>query len=167
MKTKITLLFLVMFMVFIPTHAQEGTITGVVTSLEDGMPLPGVNVLVKGTSRGTITDFDGNYSISAGSGEILEFSFIGMLTKEVPVGTQNTINVALEVSSATLDEVVLIGYGSQKKSDLTGVITTLKSEEIAKTPTGQAMQALQGKVAGLQVVSSGSPGTAPRCVFVE
>jgi len=161
MKTKITLLFLVMFMVFIPTHAQEGTITGVVTSLESGMPLPGVNVLIKGTSRGTITDFDGNYSISAGSGEILEFSFIGMLTKEVAVGTQNIINVALEVSSDTLDEVVVIGYGSQKKADLTGVITTIKSEEIAKTPTGQAMQALQGKVAGLQVVSSGSPGIAP------
>ena len=161
MKTKITLLFLVMFMVFIPTHAQEGTITGVVTSLESGMPLPGVNVLVKGTSRGTITDFDGNYSVSAGSGEILEFSFIGMLTTEVAVGTQNNINVALEVSAAALDEVILIGYGAQKKSDLTGVITTIKSEEIAKTPTGQAMQALQGKVAGLQVVSSGSPGKAP------
>lgn len=161
MKTKITLLFLVMFMVFIPTHAQEGTIAGVVTSLEDGMPLPGVNVLVKGTSRGTITDFDGNYSVSADSGEILEFSFIGMLTTEVAVGIQSNINVALEVSSATLDEVILIGYGAQKKSDLTGVITTIKSEEIAKTPTGQAMQALQGKVAGLQVVSSGSPGKAP------
>ncbi len=161
MKTKITLLFLVMFMVFIPTHAQESTITGVVTSLEDGMPLPGVNVLVKGTSRGTITDFDGNYSVSADSGEILEFSFIGMLTTEVAVGIQSNINVALEVSSATLDEVILIGYGAQKKSDLTGVITTIKSEEIAKTPTGQAMQALQGKVAGLQVVSSGSPGKAP------
>ncbi|MCJ7759007.1 MAG: TonB-dependent receptor [Gillisia sp.] len=161
MKTKITLLFLVMFMVFIPTHAQERTITGVVTSLENGMPLPGVNVLVKGTSRGTITDFDGNYSLAAGSGEILEFSFIGMLTTEVAVGTQTTISVAMEVSADTLDEVILIGYGAQKKSDLTGVITTLKSEEIAKTPTGQAMQALQGKVAGLQVVSSGSPGTAP------
>jgi len=161
MKTKITLLFLVMFLVFKPTHAQDGTITGVVTSLEDGMPLPGVNVLVKGTSRGTITDFDGNYSVSASSGEILEFSFIGMLTTEVAVGIQNNINVALEVSSATLDEVILIGYGAQKKSDLTGVITTIKSEEIAKTPTGQAMQALQGKVAGLQIVNSGSPGRAP------
>jgi len=161
MKTKITLLFLVMFMVFIPTHAQEGTITGVVTSLEDGMPLPGVNVLVKGTSRGTITDFDGNYSVSASSGEILEFSFIGMLTTEVAVGIQNNIDVALEVSAAALDEVVLIGYGSQKKADLTGSITTIKAEDIARTPAGAAMQSLQGKVAGLQVVSSGAPGSAP------
>jgi len=161
MKTKITLLFLVMFMVFIPTHAQEGTITGVVTSLEDGLPLPGVNVLVKGTSRGTITDFDGNYSVSASSGETLEFSFIGMLTTEVAVGTQTNINVALEVSAAALDEVVVVGYGTQRKVDLTGSITTIKSEDITRTPSGAAMQSLQGKVAGLQVVSSGAPGTAP------
>jgi len=161
MKTKITLLFLVMFMVFIPTHAQEGTITGVITSLEDGMPLPGVNVLVKGTSSGTITDFDGNYSISVGSGEILEFSFIGMLTKEVAVGTQNNINVALEVSAATLDEVVLVGYGSTKKQDVTGSITRIKADELVKQPALTPTQSIQGKASGVQIISSGAPGSSP------
>lgn len=161
MKTKITLLFLVMFMVFIPTHAQERTITGVVTSLEDGMPLPGVNVLVKGTSRGTITDFDGNYSLMASSGEILEFSFLGMLTTEVAVDAQNTINVAMEVSSATLDEVVLIGYGSSRKQDVTGSITRIKSEELLKQPALTPTQSLQGKAAGVQIISSGAPGSSP------
>jgi len=165
MKTKITLLFLVMFMVFIPTHAQENTITGVVTSLEDGMPLPGVNVFVKGTSRGTITDFDGNYSVSAVSGEVLEFSFIGMLTTEVTVGTQNNINIALEVSSATLDEVVLIGYGSRKKVDNTAAITSIQAEEIAKTKVLNASQAIQGKAAGVQVISSDLPGSTPSVII--
>jgi TonB-linked SusC/RagA family outer membrane protein len=165
MKTKITLLFLVMFMVFIPTHAQERTITGVVTSLDDGMPLPGVNVLVKGTSTGTITDFDGNYSVSAGSEDILEFSFVGMLTTEVAVGTQSNLNVALEVSAAALDEIVLIGYGSRKKVDNTAAITSIQAEEIAKTKVLNASQAIQGKAAGVQVISSDLPGSTPSVII--
>jgi TonB-linked SusC/RagA family outer membrane protein len=161
MKTKITLLFLVMFMVFIPTHAQERTITGVVTSLDDGMPLPGVNVLVKGTSTGTITDFDGNYSVSAGSGDILEFSFIGMLTTEVAVGVQTNISVALEVSSDTLDEVVLIGYGTAQKRDLTGSIVKVSGDVVADKPSSNPVASLQGRVSGLSVVNSGRLGQEP------
>ncbi|MCF4100261.1 TonB-dependent receptor [Gillisia sp. M10.2A] len=161
MKTKLTLVCLLLFMISVHSFAQERNITGTITSSEDNLPLPGVNVLVKGTSRGAITDFDGKYSISAANGDVLEFSFVGMQSQEVTVGNQNTIDISMSYDAASLDEIVVVGYGAQKKADLTGAISTIKSEEISKTPTGQAMQALQGKVAGLQIVSNGGPGAAP------
>lgn len=159
MKAKINLLLFFLFSV--SGFAQNLTVSGVVTSSEDNMPVPGVNVIVKGTTRGVSTDFDGNYTIEVKTGEVLEFSAVGLKTVTITISNQTTINVIMETDIASLDEVVVVGYGTQKKADLTGSITTIKSEDITRTPSGAAMQSLQGKVAGLQVVSSGAPGTAP------
>jgi len=148
-------LLLVFSMQFL--FAQEKTVSGVVS--DSGMPLPGAGVVVKGTSRGTQTDFDGNYSIKVSVGETLEFSFVGMKTKSAKVGASNTINVVLD--SNQLDEVVVLGYGRTKtRNEITGSVVTVKADDIIKVPFVSADQALQGKVAGLTVsASSGTPGS--------
>ncbi len=137
------------------------TVKGKVTDSANGEPIPGVSVLIKGTSTGLITDFDGNYSIQVPGNGTLAFSFIGMKTNEVEVNNSTLINVVLEASTEMVDEVIVVGYGKLSVKDLTSSISTVKTEELAKTPTGQAMQALQGKVPGLHVVSSGGPGDSP------
>ena len=159
MKTKISLLL--MLFISVCSFAQQIEINGIVTSESDGMPLPGASVIVKGTSRGTTTDFDGKYIIKAEVGEQLEFSYVGFVLQLITIDSQSVINVTLKDDVASLNEVVVVGYGTQKKADLTGAISTVKSEDIAKTPSGNIMQSLQGKVAGVQVVSSGSPGGSP------
>ncbi len=123
--------------------------------------VPGVSVLVKGTMQGTITDVDGLYSLQTSPQATLVFSFVGMQTQEIPVNNHSTINVQLKEQSFNVEEVVVVGYGTQKVKDLTSSISTIKSEDLVKTPAGQAMQSLQGKVAGLQVVSNGAPGNSP------
>lgn len=138
------------------TSAQ--TITGTVTAA--GEALPGATVIVKGTSNGTSTDFDGNYSIDADAQSTLIFSFIGYTTQEVLVGSQTEINVSLEESNL-LDEVVVIGYGTQRKSDLTGSVSSVSAEDITANPVSRVDQALQGRAAGVQVTQvSGAPGAA-------
>lgn len=159
MKTRFTLLFIFLFSLH--GFSQDITVSGTVVSAEDNIPVPGANVIVKGTTRGVSTDFDGNYSINVSQGEVLEFSFLGFKSKSVTIQNQTTVNVSLEPDVASLDEVVVVGYGTQKKSDLTGSIVSLKSEEIEKTPTSNVMQSLQGKVPGVQIVSAGEPGTSP------
>ncbi|MDG5491321.1 TonB-dependent receptor [Psychroserpens sp. SPM9] len=159
MKAKINLLIFFLFSVF--ASAQELTVGGVVTSADDGIPLPGVNIIVKGTTNGTSTDFDGKYSIKVNVGDVLEFIYVGLKTQSIKITNQTTLNIAMETDVESLSEVVVIGYGSQKKADLTGAISTVKSEDIEKTPNSNIMQALQGKVAGLQVTSVGSPGDSP------
>ncbi|GAA4958576.1 TonB-dependent receptor [Algibacter aquimarinus] len=142
-------------------YAQERTIKGTVTSAEDGITLPGVNVVVKGTNNGTSTDFDGNYSINVnGESVILLFSYVGYASKEVAVGSSNTINVVLKEDLAALDEVVVVGYGSRRKSDVTGAVSSVKSEELNAFPVLDAAQALQGRAAGVVVQSNngGEPG---------
>ncbi|OFX57143.1 MAG: SusC/RagA family protein [Bacteroidetes bacterium GWB2_41_8] len=136
-------------------------VKGRVTDSANGEPIPGVSVLIKGTSTGLITDFDGNYTIQVPGNGTLIFSFIGMKTKEVEVNNSTLINVVLETSTEMVDEVIVVGYGKLSVKDLTSSISTVKTEELAKTPTGQTMQALQGKVPGLHVVSSGGPGDSP------
>ncbi|MCB0446372.1 MAG: TonB-dependent receptor [Gelidibacter sp.] len=160
MKAKFVLILFFLFSYTI-TYAQEVTVSGTVTSSEDGFPIPGVNVIVKGTTRGASTDFDGNYSLKVSKGEVLEFSSLGFKTQSFTVGNATTINVTMVTDVESLNEIVVIGYGSQRKVDLTGAISTVKSEEIEKTPNSNVMQSLQGKVAGVQVVSSGSPGDSP------
>jgi TonB-dependent starch-binding outer membrane protein SusC len=146
----------------ITAWSQERIVTGKVTGADDGSPIPGVNVVVQGTSRGTATDAEGNYSLGLGSDEnTLVFTFVGYKAATVDVANRTTVDIALELDVTSLEEIVVVGYGTQRSKDLTSAITTIKSEEISKTPTGQAMQALQGKVAGLQIVSSGAPGDAP------
>src|SRR5690606_38602434 len=124
---------------------------------------PGVNVIVKGTATGTVTDIDGNYSLTLEDPEaILQFSFIGYTTREIPVNNQGVINATLTEDIEQLDEVVVIGYGTVRKSDLTGSVSSVKGEELVKVPSVNPMQALQGKVAGVQVnSSSGAPGAGP------
>jgi TonB-linked SusC/RagA family outer membrane protein len=123
--------------------------------------VPGVSVLVKGTTQGTNTDVDGLYTLQTSPQATLVFSFVGMQTQEIAVNGRTTIDVQMKEETFNVDEVVVVGYGTQKVKDLTSSISTVKSDELAKTPAGQAMQSLQGKVAGLQVVSNGAPGNAP------
>ncbi|WP_183075440.1 SusC/RagA family TonB-linked outer membrane protein [Gillisia mitskevichiae] len=161
MKTKFTLLFVLLNMFYFQLQAQDRIISGTVTSEPDGVSLPGVNVLVKGTSTGTITDFDGNYSISASENDILIFSFLGFETIEESVGARNNINVLMAESASSLGEVVLVGYGSTRKQDVTGSITRINAEELLKQPALTPTQSLQGKAAGVQIISSGAPGSSP------
>ncbi len=123
-------------------------------------PLPGVAVLVKGTTNGTITDFDGNYSIKVDvENPILVYSFMGMTTVEKEVGTLSQINVVMQDSSKDLDEVVVVAYGSQKKETLTGAISSVGGDQLAKIPTGSISNSLSGVVTGLSSIQySGEPG---------
>ena len=136
------------------------SVKGKVTDVKNEA-VPGVSVLVKGTMQGTITDADGLYSIQTSPQATLVFSFVGMQTQEILVNSHNSINVQMKEESFNVDEVVVVGYGTQKVKDLTSSISTIKSADLVKTPSGQAMQSLQGKVAGLQVVSNGGPGNSP------
>lgn len=123
--------------------AQELTVTGQVISGDDSYPLPGVSVVVKGTMRGTFTDSDGNYTISLASGQTLVFSCIGYLDHQETVTEARQINVSMSPDSQMLDEVVAIGYGVMKKSDLTGSVASVKGEQLKKTPAAGLDQALQ------------------------
>lgn len=154
------LLISVLACLCLSVSAQTRTVEGTVTGTDDGSPLPGVNVVVKGTTKGTATDAGGKYKVELAEGEnALIFSFIGYKTQTVDVGGRTTVDVGLESDAATLDEVVVIGYGTVRKSDLTGSVASVKSEELVKLPFSSATQALQGKIAGVQVISnSGAPG---------
>jgi TonB-linked SusC/RagA family outer membrane protein len=138
---------------------QEREVRGTVTSTE-GETMPGVNVVIEGTTSGTVTDATGKYTIRvSGDDAVLIFSFIGYLREEVVVGNQSVINVALTPSLETLSEVVVIGYGTVKKSDLTGSVSSIKADELKAVPTTSFEQALQGRAAGVQVSqTSGQPG---------
>ncbi|MGB5323530.1 SusC/RagA family TonB-linked outer membrane protein [Lutimonas sp.] len=140
------------------TMAQK-TITGTVSDA-DG-PLPGATVVVQGTSNGVTSDFDGNYSIEANEGDVLEFSFIGMTTGTATVGSDSVINITLAGGDNTLEEVVVVGYSQQTRGDITGSVASVDMEEALKVPTVNAAEALQGRVTGVTVVSNGNPGAAP------
>ncbi|KXX69890.1 hypothetical protein AVL50_13490 [Flammeovirga sp. SJP92] len=142
------------------SNAQDRMITGKVTSAQDGSLLPGVNVKVKGTSTGTISDFDGNYKLSVPEGSTeLVFSFIGYTQQSVVIGSQTTINISLEEDVEQLEEVIVVGYQVQKKSVVTGAIASVKSEDITQTPIQNAAQSLQGRTPGVLVTPvSGQPG---------
>jgi TonB-linked SusC/RagA family outer membrane protein len=142
--------------------AQTKTVTGRVTDQADGSSLPGVNVLVKGTTIGTVTDANGEYTISAGSGETLVFSFIGYVTHEEGISGRKTIDVSMSADTRTLDEVVVVGYGSMKRADVTYAVAKVNSEQLETRKVPRLDQALQGQLAGVRVQqSSGVPGAAP------
>jgi TonB-linked SusC/RagA family outer membrane protein len=143
------------------SYGQEATVTGRVISEEDPGGLPGVNVVIKGTTTGTVTDLDGQYRINASPEDTLSFSSVGFVTQDIRVGNQSVIDVTMNSDVLALSEVVVVGYGTLEEKDLTSAISTVKAEEIQKTPTAQAMQALQGRVPGVQIVSSGAPGASP------
>ncbi len=155
MKKIFTLLILAALA--LSAYSQNGLITGKVSDA-GGVSLPGVTVQIKGTTTGTTTNLDGEYSISV-SGGILVFRFVGFITREIPVANQSVINVVLQEDVKMLSEVVVIGYGSQKKMDLTTAVSTVGEKEIKDRPIVSAVQALQGKAAGVQVTqTSGKPG---------
>ncbi|MFH4967500.1 TonB-dependent receptor [Gaetbulibacter sp. M240] len=140
---------------------QEREITGLITSEDVQSPLPGVNVFVKGTSNGVVSDFNGKYSINATSDDVLVFSYIGFKTQEIQVGNQTTINVAMQEDATSLNEVVVVGYGTQKKSDLTGAVSVVDTKEMQKQASNDVAQMMQGRVAGVSITSDGQPGASP------
>ena len=142
-------------------YASAQTVTGKITSGTDGSPLPGVSVLIKGTTSGTTTDADGRYSLNVPDlqNSILTLSFIGFKSQEVPVGNRTSIDVTLEEDVTQIDEVVVIGYGTQKRSDLTGAVGSVNEERLRERPASSLNQSLSGKIAGVQVnTNSGRPG---------
>lgn len=140
---------------------QSRKITGIVTS-EDGEPLPGVTVVIKGTASGTVTDGDGNFSLNvAGEAQSLIFSFVGMATQEVEIGNNTTFTVVMISEAIGIEEVVAIGYGTARKSDLTGAVASVQGDNLIKRSTQQISTAMQGQMAGVQVTrSSGAPGAS-------
>ncbi len=142
------------------SFAQEITIKGVVND-DTGMPVPGVNVIKKGTKSGTITDFDGAYTINAEVGSTLSFSYVGFVTQDVVVKNSSSLTVTLAQDLAQLDEVVVIGYGTQKKSVVTGAISGVKQSELEDLPITRVEQTLQGRVSGVTIAAnSGQPGSS-------
>lgn len=145
------------------TLAQDRAITGTVLSTEDNSSIPGVTVVVKNTSNGTSTDSDGKFSINAGANATLVFSAVGFATQEIAIGNRSVVDVKLGVDLKTLNEVVVVGYGTQKKSQLTGAISSVGAKEIMELPITNARQALQGRAAGVDVTQAGSkPGAGPQ-----
>ncbi len=154
-----TLLFL--FLLTGTIMAQNRIINGSVMDASNKEPVIGATIQIKNSKTGTITDVEGKFEISADPGNTLVFSYIGYSSKEVVVGDQKTIVVELNTEDILLEQVVIVGYGSQRKVDVTGATVSVKGEELAKQPVMTATQALQGKVAGVQIISSGRPGSSP------
>ncbi len=141
-----------------PTVTGTATITGKVTDIS-GEPLIGVTILVLGTSQGTVTDLDGNYTIEANEGQVLRFSYTGFATQEMVVGSQLTLDVVMSIDVAELSEVVVTGYSTQRKANLTGAVGVVGSEELTARPITNATQALQGQISGVWInQNSGEPG---------
>lgn len=157
MKKRV-LFFFLCFCLSIASYAQQ-QVRGNVTD-NQGEPIPGVTILEKGTQHGIITDIDGNYNIAVeGPESILQFSFVGMDTWEVVVGNQSVINVVMNETATDLDEIVVVGYGTMRKSDISGAISSVRSDALENIVTSDAAAALQGKASGVQVLTnSGAPG---------
>jgi TonB-linked SusC/RagA family outer membrane protein len=143
---------------------QDIQITGKVTS-DSGDPLSGVSITIKGTSRGTATNNNGEFELTVPEDGILVISYIGYQTQEVAVKSQSVINIKMTQSEKPLDQVVVVGYGTQRKIDVTGATATVKGSELVKQPVLTATQAIQGKVAGVQIISSGQPGSSPQVII--
>ncbi|WP_162183650.1 TonB-dependent receptor [Wocania ichthyoenteri] len=137
------------------TEIVQQSITGLVTD-ENGVPLPGASILEKGTTNGTQSDFDGNYGLTVNSNAILVISYIGYKTQEITVGTQTTINIQLKSDAAALDEIVVVGYGTQKKANVTGSVASVKMENVVKIPTANVKSLLIGQIPGL--ITNQNPG---------
>lgn len=151
----------VLIFFFSAAYAQNAQVAGKITDVA-GDPLIGVSVVQKGTTNGTVTDFDGNYQLSLPAGNVISFSYIGYTTQEVTVNDQTVVNIILEEDTRALDELVVVGYGVQKKSSVTGAISQVKPEDIQNRTISNAQQALQGKTAGVQVIqTSAAPGSSP------
>ncbi|MDP4208561.1 MAG: TonB-dependent receptor [Bacteroidota bacterium] len=141
---------------------QAVSVSGIVKDAKTGEAIPGVSIIVKGTTKGTLTGIDGKYAITVENPQaVLVFSFVGYNTAENPVNGRSVIDVSMTETATQLGEVVVIGYGTQKKSDLTGAIAVVNTKEVVKAATNDVTKALQGKVAGLSIQSGGEPGAVP------
>ena len=150
-----------------PVNAQSIVVTGVVTD-KDG-PLPGVNIAVKGSTVGTSTDAQGQYSITVpGSESVLQFSYIGYDADEETVGSRTIINVMLSESATLIDEVVVVGYGVQKRVNVVGAVTTLKGDDIKSVPAVSAAASISGRLPGVTVLqTTGEPGSLSPTLYVR
>lgn len=160
MSVRILSIFLFL-MIGVAAIAQNHPVSGSVLD-EQGFPLPGVNIKIKGTNEGTISDFDGNFTLSTSEKSVLIFSYIGYVNQEVTIGKNKKLNVVLKENQQALDEVVVVGYGVQKKSHLTGSVSKLNSENLTDVPVSRVDQVLQGKIAGVNIQNTTSEaGVAP------
>ena len=161
LKTKLTIM--VLLLLNIPLFAQDSyTLTGTVVSKADQSPIPGVTVLILNTTTGTTTDFDGNYSISVKNGDVLQFSYIGFVTQAVTISGQTTLNISLSEDVNALDEVVVVGYGTQKKSHLTGSISKVVNDDLDQIAVARVDDALIGQVSGVNIqATNAEAGGAP------
>lgn len=160
--------FVIIALLLISTHnvmAQSKTIQGVVTD-SSGFPLPGVGVNVEGSKNSVSTDVDGKYSLNGVTAkDKITYSYIGLNSQTITVGNQSTISIKLSESTQTLDEVVVVAYGTQSRAKVTGAVSTISSKDIAAVPLTNAESALQGRAAGVTVVTGGSPGSAPSVII--
>jgi TonB-dependent starch-binding outer membrane protein SusC len=158
-KIFIFLNFIIFSALCVQSIIAQVTITGTISD-ENQQPLPGVNVVVKGTSRGTLTDNSGKYSISVDNQEaVLVFSYVGYIAKEESVGNRTLINVSLAVNLEQMEEIVVVGYGTQKKSDLTGSVAVVSVEDLSRSTSTNLTDRLQGRIAGVSVTTTGQPGS--------
>jgi TonB-dependent starch-binding outer membrane protein SusC len=161
-KTMLVLLGLLLIATMATAQTGPVTVRGTVTAAEDNETLPGVNVLIKGTTMGTATDIDGNFSIEVpNNNAVLVFSFIGYKQQEVRIGSNSIINVALESELSALSEIVVVGYGTQERAKVTGAISSVSAEKIRELPVPNLASALQGRAAGVTVTNPGTPGGSP------
>ena len=165
MKNK--LLFFWIFLLSLPAAAQQGPVSGKVTDGQTNEPIPGVSIMVKGTNRGTVTGLDGNFRLDAEPDATLVFKFIGYNQQEVPLNGRSTIDIQLTEDIKSLEEVVVVGYGTKIKRDITGAVSTIKAEELQQVPAPSFDQALQGRASGLNVTSSSGVPGAPARVMIR
>ena len=155
----VVLLFTTLLLLNLTGYAQSVKITGKITSADNNQPLPGVTIKVKDSPTGTLSGADGSYSINAKNGDVLIFSFISYNSQQIYVSSSTVINVALKPATSDLNEVVVIGYGTRKRHDLTGAISSVTAADLLKAQPTTFDQALQGRVAGVVVQQvSGQPG---------
>ena len=153
------LVLLLMMMLPIAAFAQEMNVSGTVTDANTGEPIIGATIKLKGSKSGAVTDLDGNFTVAAKNGQMLEVSYIGYTTKNVKVNGSKKLDIALSEDAHSLSEVVVVGYGVMKRSDLTGSVASINEEQIKQGVNTSLEQAMQGRIAGVQVLqNSGAPG---------
>ncbi|MBW3546023.1 MAG: SusC/RagA family TonB-linked outer membrane protein, partial [Bacteroidetes bacterium] len=162
MKHYLPLILLLIGFAMTPLQGQTQTVSGTVTDSQNGEALPGVAIRVKGTARGAVTDLNGAYTVEAAGTDVLVFSFVGYVDNEVPINNRTSINVQLSPDEETLSEVVVTGYTTQRREDITGAVSIVNTEELMATPAGNVQQQLQGRVSGVTTSGSGEPGAGAK-----
>lgn len=161
---KLIILSIVFLTFQLDLFAQESiTVEGTITETGTGMPIPGANILEKGTENGVMSDFDGNYSIEVPEDAVLKISFIGYASKQIQVNGRNQLDIVMENEASALEEVVVVGYGTQRKKDLTGSVSVVSTKDFEQQPVSRVDQVLQGRASGVQVTQAGgAPGGESR-----